>query len=75
MGTCFFNLLFRAVYFVCLGLLPEKISDVGHEVIDAKKDVAHRESNAVKGVIDDIEDPSGLSDQNSYYRGGKSLMI
>ena len=44
--------------------MPEKISDVGHKVIDAKEDGAHRESNAVKGVINDIEDPTRQSDHN-----------
>ena len=44
--------------------MPEKISDVGHKIIDAKEDSAHRESNAVEGVINDIEDQTGQSDQN-----------
>ena len=42
--------------------MPEKISDVGHKVIDAKEDDAQRESNAVKEVINDIEDQTGQSD-------------
>ena len=58
------------LYFVCLGLLtansgmPEKISGVGHNVIDTKEGSAHRESNAVEGVINDIKDQTGQSDQN-----------
>ena len=61
--TCYFDILFN-LYLVCLGLLPKKISDVGHKVIDKKEDSAHRESNAVEGVINDIEDQIGESDQN-----------
>ena len=39
--------------------MPENIFDVGHKVIDAIEEGVQTGSNAVHGIINDIEDQTG----------------
>ena len=77
----FQNIIFYILYnlhFVCLGPTPENIFDVGHKVIDAIEEGVQTGSNAVHGIINDIEDQTGQNDllmftfiynAGEYFRG------
>ena len=60
------------LHFVCLGPMPENIFDVGHKVIDAIEKGVQTGSNAVHGIINDIEDQTGQNDLNLNCVGQKS---
>ena len=59
------------LHFVCLGPMPENIFGIG-QVIDAIEEGVQTGSNAVHGIINDIEDQTGQNDLNLNCVGQKS---
>ena len=70
-NTLLLTILYN-LHFVCLGPMPENIFDVGHKVIDAIEEGVQTGSNAVHGMINDIEDQTGQNDLNLNCVGQKS---